>query len=523
MLFLYASHQVGTTYGSFNTRQELSGTIGLCEVFPSRIQELLTQLDSSLKEAEALQLQLRSLEPAAPLSAVLAPLPAGSFEELDTGEQLAVQRLTELDHERTRLTDGLAANAAVWNELNAKLVQAGELLTLIGTQLNQLHPNCAEIRNAGFIESMRSQPASGILSEPFQAALREILDYLAQIHRIGSEIPDGDPEETLRRLQALQADPAAGSALPVPFAIQAAGPDTVLSPQAAGHYERMTAGAADSVQEIERQIAAQQAELDRFTEERLRLTKELEETKRKEEERLREEQARLKEEERLRLEKEQAGLHPAEEEAGEKSGEAGQGGDGKGGKPADDAGKADDHGGTEKPGGHDGSGDHTGGGDAGGNQPGGETGKADASKDAESGQSAGGPDTAGSGKDAGTEKPPKSSPSPSPSPSPSSSPAGDGSPAASSGHSPPGPGDPAAPEAKSQETDSHNNVTKPTDASGNISQEPAAAGQAPAKQPLAEHPSGNSPSSAAVPAAAGAPDEAQPKQSDTAQSKEATP
>ncbi|OKQ00096.1 hypothetical protein A3849_02605 [Paenibacillus sp. P46E] len=181
MLLLYASGQIGSTYGGFNGTAETVSTIGFCKVFPDSIKQLLSELNEHLNTAEALKATLKGYSSPSGLTGITG-IGSMSLEELEIAEKEISKQVADLHSDLIAIEGQKAANTGIWNGIQAEINAAAAVLAQIGGYMIDLDPNCLEIRDKEFFDGLQnSLSQNSVLSESFAASIAAIVHYLEAI------------------------------------------------------------------------------------------------------------------------------------------------------------------------------------------------------------------------------------------------------------------------------------------------------------------------------------------------------
>lgn len=185
VLFLSTSQQVGSTYGGFNDNAQTDITIGLCEVFPGSIKQMLAEFKEHVNKAVALKDSLKSYPISGSFSGV-SGIEGMSLDELEIAAQEISAQLTALQSDVSGVDEQLATNSQIWNEINNELNAAATALLPIGGYMSYLDSNCLEIKDQQFFQELQSNlNQSGVISESLNASLNGIIRYLTSINSPG--------------------------------------------------------------------------------------------------------------------------------------------------------------------------------------------------------------------------------------------------------------------------------------------------------------------------------------------------
>lgn len=181
VLLLYASGQIGSTYGGFNGTAETVSTIGFCKVFPDSIKQLLSELNEHLNTAEALKATLKGYSSPSGLTGITG-IGSMSLEELEIAEKEISKQVADLHSDLIAIEGQKAANTGIWNGIQAEINAAAAVLAQIGGYMIDLDPNCLEIKDQEFFDGLQnSLSQNSVLSESFAASIAAIVHYLEAI------------------------------------------------------------------------------------------------------------------------------------------------------------------------------------------------------------------------------------------------------------------------------------------------------------------------------------------------------
>ncbi len=185
VLFLSTSQQVGSTYGGFNDNAQTDITIGLCEIFPGSIKQMLAEFKEHVNKAVALKDSLKSYPISESFSGV-SGIEGMSLEDLEIAEQEIAAQIAALQLNVSGVNEQLATNSQIWNEINNELNAAATALLPIGGYMSYLDSNCLEIKDQQFFQELQSNlNQSGVISESLNASLNGIIRYLTSINSPG--------------------------------------------------------------------------------------------------------------------------------------------------------------------------------------------------------------------------------------------------------------------------------------------------------------------------------------------------
>lgn len=185
VLFLCTSQQVGSTYGGFNDNAKTDITIGLCEVFPSSIRQMLSDFKAHVNKAVALKESLKSYPFSGSFSGV-SGIEGLSLKELEIATQEISAQIATLQSDMDGVNEQLTTNTQIWNEINNELNAAANALLPIGGYMTYLDSNCLEIKDQQFFQELQNNlNQSGVISESLNASLNGIIRYLTSINDIG--------------------------------------------------------------------------------------------------------------------------------------------------------------------------------------------------------------------------------------------------------------------------------------------------------------------------------------------------
>lgn len=236
VLVLYASNQIGSTYGGFSTSQEQSSSIGLCAVFPGEIERLLTELGGHLRTLSELKASLHSYSPSGVYHSSFNT-EGMSFQELDQTAEDVSAELLQADSEVTALAAQLSFNTEIWLKILQEIGRVAAILHQLGGYMQSLDPGCLEIRDDQFFGQIQeSLQSSGILSESMNETLNGVMHYLNSIHDLGGSLPTGNPDRVL----LLQDAPGFRATEPVPGVIAAVySNDSGVAPELQATYSQL--------------------------------------------------------------------------------------------------------------------------------------------------------------------------------------------------------------------------------------------------------------------------------------------
>ncbi|MRN55341.1 hypothetical protein [Paenibacillus monticola] len=207
VLFLLTSQQIGSTYGDFNDTVQTNNVIGLCEVFPDSIEQLLVQFNEHVNKAVTLKASLKNYISSDGLSGV-SGIEGMSLEELEIAEQEVSRQIASLHSNIEIVNEQLAANNQIWNEINTELNAAAAVLVPIGGYINNLAPNCLEIREKQFFNQLQSNLSQNeeVLSTSLKASVYGIIQYLTTINDINSPISYGVIDAVYQQMEVYTGD-----------------------------------------------------------------------------------------------------------------------------------------------------------------------------------------------------------------------------------------------------------------------------------------------------------------------------
>ncbi|ETT58464.1 hypothetical protein C173_31119 [Paenibacillus sp. FSL R7-277] len=305
VLLMYTSGQIGSTYGEFNTSQEQISSIGLCSVFPGQIEQLLSEFSGHLNTVIELKASLGSHSISGVYNTSVA---AGelSLAELDQAADELSSELTQAGSEIDLLEKQLSFNGMVWQHILQEIGNAAAILHKLGGYMENLDPNCLEIRDAQFFDQIQeSLHQSGILSESLAETLSGIVQYLGSIHDIGGSLPTGNPDRVLLR----QDDYSFPAEEPIlSFVTSAYQADSQVSPALLATYEQLNTELTASKDTLFSTIHTLQERLTEIAEAKTTLEDKAK-AQQEEEERLaleKADKARAEEAQRLAIEKQKA-------------------------------------------------------------------------------------------------------------------------------------------------------------------------------------------------------------------------
>ncbi len=220
-LLFYASQQVGTTYGEFNSIKEDFTGIQACEIFPEKIESLLSDLNAHLDRASFYKNSLQMVSvtydtyeatwsawTSENLTVTASTYGEGGFGgpagmEQETAAADVSGQIAELSKQLENLQLIYDGNRSAWDQLSAEM-SASSAITLELLQLiQQSQPNCVEIRQAslfGSISDRVNQPQ--FLSGALRDSLGDILAYLRKIYDAGLEL-DRLPYLSTNRIEGI--------------------------------------------------------------------------------------------------------------------------------------------------------------------------------------------------------------------------------------------------------------------------------------------------------------------------------
>ncbi|OKP86475.1 hypothetical protein A3844_13105 [Paenibacillus helianthi] len=208
VLLLYASGQIGSTYGGFNGTAETVSTIGFCKVFPDSIKQLLSELKEHLNTAQALKATLKSYSSPAGLTGITG-IESMSLEELEIAEKEISRQVADLHSDLIAIEGQKTANAGIWNGIHAEISAAAAVLAQIGGYMIDLDPNCLEIRDKEFFDGLQnSLSQNGVLSESFTASIAAIVHYLEAIQNGNTPFPITVNEAVYSPLNSIPEEPS---------------------------------------------------------------------------------------------------------------------------------------------------------------------------------------------------------------------------------------------------------------------------------------------------------------------------
>ncbi len=206
-LLIYASQQVGTTYGEFNSSKEDYTGIQACEIFPERIESLLTDLNTRLEQASAYK---NSLQPVTVTYATYEAtwsswavsnhtVTSSTYGESESAAPGGMDPATAADSvsgQIDELTGQLKnlqliydSNRNTWDQLTREMAASSAINLDLLQLIRQSQPNCVEIKQAsllGSIGNRLNQPQ--FLSVSLRDSLNDILVFLQKIYDAGLEL-----------------------------------------------------------------------------------------------------------------------------------------------------------------------------------------------------------------------------------------------------------------------------------------------------------------------------------------------
>lgn len=220
-LLFYASQQVGTTYGEFNSfKEDLTG-IQACEIFPEKIESLLTDLNNSLQQASDYKRSLQSDSVTyatyeetwsawAPRNHTVTSSTYGEDEPADSAGSDLETAAGDISGQIDKLSDQLKnlqliydSNRIAWDHLSEEMAASSAIALDLLQHIQLSQPNCVEIKQASLLSSIGNRlNQSQFLSDSLRDSLNSILVFLQKIYDTGLEL-DRLPYQSSNRIEGI--------------------------------------------------------------------------------------------------------------------------------------------------------------------------------------------------------------------------------------------------------------------------------------------------------------------------------
>lgn len=209
-LLLYLPDQIGATYGEFSSFSDAAFSVEACPVFPSAIENGLSDMHAHFRNGSVLASRLQSLtpsslfEPAMDTPVTAAPvlitsatnatylepeqdsLSRLSLPELETAAENASLKISILQEKISAMNDSLASSSASFHELKYELASGSASLNQMVRLVRDIPANCARISGMGLLKELEwFSEADTSLSPPLSASLADLIEYLRQVYEAG--------------------------------------------------------------------------------------------------------------------------------------------------------------------------------------------------------------------------------------------------------------------------------------------------------------------------------------------------
>jgi hypothetical protein len=236
LLFIMMASQVGTTFGNFIAKAEVTGEIGICSVFPNEVEQLLGQAEQHVREGDAEYADISGYTGLLDEAAGDLDLSTVSDEQLGTLGDGINSQISGIAGKLNRLDERSSTNVSAWEDAQGELHSSSVVLTELSDYMSSVNLNCLTPRDQSVLSSfLASINGSSVASEALESRAREIYEALS-----------GSPVYTV------SAEPIAGS-----HAILS--PVSPVSEEAEAGYEAAQASIHDaSASYIQQQTSLQQ-------------------------------------------------------------------------------------------------------------------------------------------------------------------------------------------------------------------------------------------------------------------------
>lgn len=209
-LLLYLPDQIGATYGEFSSFSDTAFSVEACPVFPSAVENGLSDMHAHFRNASVLASRLQSstpssfFEPAMDTPVTAAPvlitsatnatylepeqnsLSRLSLPELETAAENASLKISILQEKISAMNDSLASSSASFHELKYELASGSASLNQMVRLVRDIPANCARISGMGLLTELEwFSEADTSLSPPLSASLADLIEYLRQVYEAG--------------------------------------------------------------------------------------------------------------------------------------------------------------------------------------------------------------------------------------------------------------------------------------------------------------------------------------------------
>lgn len=209
-LLLYLPDQIGATYGEFSSFSDTAFSVEACPVFPSAVENGLSDMHAHFRNASVLASRLQSstpssfFEPAMDTPVTAAPvlitsatnatylepeqnsLSRLSLPELETAVENTSLKISILQEKISAMNDSLASSSASFHELKYELASGSAALNQMVRLVRDIPANCARISGMGLLKELEwFSEADTSLSPPLSASLADLIEYLRQVYEAG--------------------------------------------------------------------------------------------------------------------------------------------------------------------------------------------------------------------------------------------------------------------------------------------------------------------------------------------------
>jgi hypothetical protein len=189
ILLVSSSQLVGYTYAQFTDTDEAEAQMSTCEVFPSHINSLLQEL---VQHLDAITNQKRELNNYSIVDAPTDNKPPFLNEEFSSTELSNIA--SQLSQSIETLQDAIQINQNSvtqikehWQVLSSEVHATTVLLNKVSDYIENIAPNCLELKQTSGIESLSKIDTSPLHSDA-RNVINEIVVYFNQIHIMGDDL-----------------------------------------------------------------------------------------------------------------------------------------------------------------------------------------------------------------------------------------------------------------------------------------------------------------------------------------------
>ncbi|REE90552.1 hypothetical protein A8990_10655 [Paenibacillus taihuensis] len=196
LIFVAISSRTGKTYGLFTARAEIDGgSIGICSVYPSQIEELLSQFVQHMNLAGTDYLSIAGYSGSAGEGIADLDLAGATDEQLNQWINEINAKVGNISDRRQSIESLSSGNTSAFESTQSELASAAAVLSQLSGYIGSVSMNCITPSESSLSEFLSSMQAGGAASESLKNQARAIHSALSgsqpELSAVGLSNNDG--------------------------------------------------------------------------------------------------------------------------------------------------------------------------------------------------------------------------------------------------------------------------------------------------------------------------------------------